>query len=143
MRSMVEEARRYAEPVSVKATMRAPERTFRAARRLRREMTLPEVLLWRHLRRGQLDGLLFRRQHPFGTYVLDFYCPAARLAVEVDGMAHDAPEQILRDERWTLWLAGQGVETVRFLATDVLRDESLEGVLLAIAEAAKGRVGSF
>jgi very-short-patch-repair endonuclease len=51
-------------------------------------MTLPEVLLWNGLRGGRLEGLRFRRQHPFGPYILDFYCEQAKLAVEVDGMAH-------------------------------------------------------
>src|SRR3954469_10158826 len=72
--------------------MRAPLLTFKRARALRRAMTLPEVLLWQALRGGQVGGLRFRRQHPIGHYVLDFYCPALRLAVEVDGAAHDIPE---------------------------------------------------
>jgi very-short-patch-repair endonuclease len=54
-------------------------------------MTLPEVLLWQELRGGKLDGLQFRRQHPVGPYILDYFCTAARLAVEVDGRGHDEP----------------------------------------------------
>ena len=58
------------------------------AKRLRAEMDLPERLLWKRLNRGQLGGLHFRRQHPVNPYILDFYCDAARLAVEVDGYSH-------------------------------------------------------
>lgn len=63
-----------------------------AARRLRREMTAAERLLWAHLRAGQLGGWRFRRQHPVDRFVLDFYCPAARLAIELDGAQHHSPE---------------------------------------------------
>jgi very-short-patch-repair endonuclease len=69
--------------------MRALEKTFDRARALRRKMSLPEVVLWQALRRGQVAGLRFRRQHPIGPYILDFYCLSARLAIEVDGFAHD------------------------------------------------------
>jgi len=51
-------------------------------------MTLPEVVLWQHLRGRHFSGPRFRRQHPAGPYVLDFYCPAAKLAVEIDGYVH-------------------------------------------------------
>jgi very-short-patch-repair endonuclease len=75
--------------------MRALELTFSRARKLRREMNLPEVLLWDSLRKHGTAGLRFRRQHPPGCYILGFYCPAARLAVEVDGAHHDDSGQIL------------------------------------------------
>ncbi|MBD0414504.1 endonuclease domain-containing protein [Oryzicola mucosus] len=71
--------------------MRAPERTVAAARTLRSDMSLPEVLLWEQLRQLRLGGLRFRRQHPIGPYGLDFYCPKARLVVEVDGAHHHVP----------------------------------------------------
>ena len=69
--------------------MRATQEAFDHARRLRREMTLPEMVPWRALRRKSLDGLRFRKQHPMSKCVLDFYLPSARLAIEVDGRAHD------------------------------------------------------
>jgi len=97
-------------------------------------MTLPEIVLWQALRRSLL-GLRFRRQHPIGPYVLDFYCPSARLAIEIDGLAHDSTAQAQHDERRQTWLVQQGVRVVRFRATDVLRDEALEGVLQAIGQA--------
>ena len=103
-------------------------------------MTLPEVVLWRALRRGAVGLLRFRRQHPVGPYVLDFYCAAARLAVEVDGAVHDVPEQATHDERRMAWLAERGIRILRVPAREVLRDESLDGVLETIA--AMGREGS-
>jgi very-short-patch-repair endonuclease len=134
MRSMVEGH------VSGEA-MRAPVLTFKRARRLRREMSLPEAILWEQLRRGALDGMRFRRQHPVGPYVLDFYCAASRLAVEVDGAGHDLPGQMHHDIRRDAWLAGQGVRTLRIAASDVLDDRALEGVLAEIAEAGRDAPG--
>ena len=64
-----------------------PRSTIRKAKRLRSTMSLPEVLLWQALRRQQ-TGMRFRRQHPAGPYILDFYCDAAKLCVEVDGESH-------------------------------------------------------
>src|SRR5690606_24230399 len=69
---------------------------LRRARELRSEMTQPEWTLWQMLRRSQ-TGLRFRREHPVGPYVLDFYCASARLCVEVDGPVHEEPEQVARD----------------------------------------------
>src|SRR5215216_260381 len=116
--------------------MRAPLLTFKRARALRRAMTLPEVVLWQALR-GGVGGLRFRRQHPIGPYVLDFYCPAIRLAVEVDGAVHDIPNQAAHDLRRDAWLAAQGIQVLRFLAADVLSEEKREGVLDTIAAVAR------
>ena len=91
-----------------------------AARRLRRRMSLPEVLLWKVLR-GSGIGLHFRKQHPFGPCVLDFYCDAAKLAVEVDDYAHGTEDQPERDARRDAWLAAKGVRTFRIAAREVLR----------------------
>lgn len=91
------------------------------ARRLRKQMTLPEVLLWQALR-SRPGNFKFRRQHPLGPYVLDFFCPAARLAVEVDGMAHDLGSNPQRDHRRDEWLRSQAVKTLRLPASDVLKD---------------------
>ena len=89
------------------------------ARKLRREMSLPEVLLWRDLRGGPVK---FRRQHPVGDYVVDFYCAAVKLAVEIDGWAHSAGERPERDERRDAWLATRGIRVVRIVASEVLAD---------------------
>ena len=85
-------------------------------------MTLPEVLLWGQLKGRKLHGLQFRRQHPVGRYVLDFYCEAARLCVEVDGQGHDAADRPSRDAERDDWLAEQGVRTLRLPAQLVLSD---------------------
>ncbi|MEO0439297.1 MAG: endonuclease domain-containing protein [Pseudomonadota bacterium] len=101
--------------------MATTHKTVRQARRFRRTMSPPEIALWQILRERPAD-LKFRRQHPLGPYVLDFYCPAANLAVEVDGLAHDSGDRPERDARRDAWLVEQGVETMRISAQDVLRD---------------------
>jgi very-short-patch-repair endonuclease len=116
--------------------MRAPDKTFSRARALRRDMSLPEVILWQTLPKGKLAGLRFRRQHPIGPYILDFYCPSARLAVEVDGFAHDTGARLRRDERRQAWLTERGVTVLRIRASDILKGERLEAVLTGIERAA-------
>jgi very-short-patch-repair endonuclease len=108
-----------------------PEETKKRARELRASMSLPERILWRQLRLKQ-TGLRFRKQHPAGPYILDFYCHEAKLCVEVDGQGHDFAAA--HDERRDRWLASQGVKTLRVSARDVLRN--LQGVVdYIIAEA--------
>ena len=109
-----------------------PETTKKRARELRAAMSLPERVLWAHLRRKQ-TGLRFRKQQPAGPYVLDFYCHEARLCVEVDGQTHDFTAQ--RDEQRDEWLKSQGVRTLRVAARDVL--ENLEGVIQYISAEAR------
>ena len=101
------------------------------ARSLRRTATPAERKLWQALRKHQLGGRKFRRQMPLGPFIADFYCPAARLVVELDGVSHiDSPTDALRDA----WMMQQGIRVFRVSNFDVL--SNLEGVLLAIAEAA-------
>lgn len=102
--------------------------TLQRARRLRKQMSLPEVLLWRCLRRRALT-LKFRKQHPLPPYILDFYCPAARLAVEIDGEIHGRGDQPERDSAKDAFLRGKGLRVLRIPAADVLADPE------AIAEA--------
>jgi very-short-patch-repair endonuclease len=94
--------------------------TKQRARSLRRAMTPPEVRLWVRLR--LLETPRFRRQHPVGPYILDFYCHAAGLAVEVDGQCHGVESQGEHDARRDAWLKGQGFTVMRLPASDVLRD---------------------
>jgi len=103
-----------------------PGATIGKARGLRRSLTLPEGLLWRELRKRP-EGLKFRRQHPAGPFVLDFVCLQARLAIEVDGEAHNMGENPYRDGVRDEWLMNQGFRTLRIPATDVLAD--LDAVL--------------
>jgi very-short-patch-repair endonuclease len=116
--------------------VRASILTLKRARALRRKMTLPEVLLWQQLRGGKLSGLQFRRQHPIGPYILDFFCPAARLAVEVDGRGHEDAEQFAHDQRRDEWLASEDIAVLRIAAVDILKDGNMENVLARIARAA-------
>ncbi len=98
-------------------------------------MSLPEVLLWIALRKRQASGLRFRRQHPLGPYILDFYCEAARLAVEIDGDGHLHGDQPARDERRDNWVAAQGVSTLRFAPKEILASpEDVVGTIKAAAE---------
>src|SRR5437660_5713830 len=80
------------------------------ARELRKKQTPAEDLLWELLRNRQLADLKFRRQHPKGKYHLDFYCPTARLSVELDGFQHGLPEHLQRDEERAKILATEGIE---------------------------------
>ena len=82
---------------------------------LRNHATPAEVELWKLLRKRQIRRLKFRRQFGIGPYVLDFYCPELRLAIELDGAAHDTPEAILYDKERTAWLTGEfGIRVLRF-----------------------------
>jgi very-short-patch-repair endonuclease len=92
--------------------------TVNAAYLLRKEMTDAEKRLWSLLRNRQVDGLRFRTQHPVGPYILDFYCPAAKLAVEVDGMVHDKQQE--QDLARTEHLSKFGYRVVRCTNQEVL-----------------------
>ena len=72
-------------------------------------MTLPEVVLWT-FRGKRLAGLRFRRQHPIGDYILDFYCPSLKLCIEVDGAVHFSADQGAHDERREHWLIEQALK---------------------------------
>jgi very-short-patch-repair endonuclease len=106
------------------------------ARQLRADQTAPEARLWRLLR-GQPDGVNIRRQHPIGSYVLDFYCAAARIAFEIDGIAHDMADRPLRDTDRDRALAELGIEVVRIPASDVLR--SPQEIAEALVRYCKGK----
>ncbi|TZG27245.1 endonuclease domain-containing protein [Sphingomonas montanisoli] len=110
----------------------------RNAKRLRQEMTPPELALWQALRSNP-EGLRFRKQHAAGDYVLDFYCARAKLAIEVDGEAHDRGDRPARDAVRDAWLGTQGVQVVRYSAQEVLTN--LEGVVRHIVMIAIERCG--
>ena len=107
-------------------SLRRPE--VYEARKARRQMSLPEVLLWQRLK-GSPQGLAFRKQHPLGPYRADFYYAAAKLVIEVDGIAHDMGDRPQSDETRTAWLEAQGYRVIRLHAADILRDPD------AVAEA--------
>ena len=99
------------------------------ARKLRIDATAAERRLWQKLRGAQIDGASFRRRHPAGNFILDFYCPALRLAIELDGGQHaDASS---RDRQRDHWLAQHGVTVLRLWNSDIT--QNLSGVLEVIA----------
>ena len=109
------------------------------ARRLRRESSREEKQLWQALRAGRFAGFKFRRQHPFSGYYLDFYCPLARLSVELDGFAHGLPRQRQHDLARARLLAEQGIAELRFWNHQWRHNR--EGVLLEIWHALYERTG--
>ena len=110
------------------------DRSIASAKEMRKNMTPPEMRLWNVLRRRGLNGLKFRRQHPIGPFILDFYCVSARLAVEVDGAIHTLGDNPQYDDRRDLWLERHGVTVLRIQARHVL--ERLDAVLTEIGHAA-------
>lgn len=101
------------------------------ARALRKGMSEPEVLLWTRLRgRRSPDRPRFRRQHPMGRFILDFYCHAAALAVEIDGSTHWEDDVLARDAACDAYLEAQGVSTLRIPASRVYAD--LDGAVDAM-----------
>jgi len=83
-------------------------------------MTDAEQLVWYCLRREQLDGFRFRRQHPIERFVLDFYCCEAKLAIELDGEQHNEPDAKARDKERTVFLAAYEIEVLRFWNNECL-----------------------
>ncbi|MBL28339.1 MAG: DNA (cytosine-5-)-methyltransferase [Rhodospirillaceae bacterium] len=105
------------------------------ARHLRKQSTDAERLLWRHLRRGQLEGFHFRRQVPLGPYVVDFLCRSLKLAIELDGGQHEESA----DRNRTAWLEARGYRVLRFWNNDLLANTA--GVLEVIRTAALSMAG--
>jgi very-short-patch-repair endonuclease len=100
------------------------------ARRLRKEMTDAEQLLWSRLRRKQILGVPFYRQKPLGNFVVDFYAPKAKLVVEVDGSHHADVDHATRDAERDEYLMAQGLRVLRFSNVQVIRE--IEAVTEAI-----------
>ncbi|HEX2975819.1 MAG TPA: endonuclease domain-containing protein [Bacteroidales bacterium] len=88
--------------------------SFTKAKKLRRDETEPEYLLWLELRNRKCNGLKFRRQHPVLSFIADFYCHEKKLIVEIDGEVHKNPEVLERDESRTYELEKQGITVIRF-----------------------------
>jgi very-short-patch-repair endonuclease len=110
---------------------------LKAVRRdLRNHATPAERALWQMLKGRRLEGRKFRRQHSIGAFVLDFYCPAERLAVELDGAAHDDPARQAYDAERQRALEERGVRVLRFANRTVLKTPGV--VLAAITEAFPG-----
>jgi len=95
------------------------------AKDLRNNMTEAELILWEHLRKRRLNKTHFRRQHPFGIYILDFYCYEANLATEIDGPIHLDHQEYDLDR--TKDLESSGMKVIRFTNSDI--KERIEWVL--------------
>ena len=100
--------------------MNKAETSKEKRRALRRRSTEAERLLWQAVRNRQLLGYKFRRQHSVGPYVLDFYCPELKLAIEVDGISHDTPEAREYDKRRQAIIETYGIRFLR------IRDEEVK-----------------
>jgi very-short-patch-repair endonuclease len=96
-------------------------------RELRRNQTDAEKLLWSEIRNKQFYGMKFFRQYSMGPYIMDFYCPALKLAVELDGGQHNQPDNKQYDTFRTEYLKAHGIDMIRFCNHEVLTD--IEGVL--------------
>jgi very-short-patch-repair endonuclease len=108
---------------------------YESARQLRREMTEAEKILWQNLRANRLDGFHFRRQQIIGKYIVDFYCHAASLVVEVDGGIHAS--QVERDTERESGLTSHGLLVMRFRNEEIA--DNLRNVLERIAETCRAR----
>ena len=93
-------------------------------RLLRHDMTPSERMLWKHISDKQLDGWRFRRQHGFGPYVLDFYCPVLKLCIEVDGELHQRTDVFEKDKERTSFLESNGIKVIRFTNDEIENDIS-------------------
>jgi len=115
-----------------------PHESFEKARKLRNNTTAAENLLWQKLR-GKQFGVKFRRQHPIGPYIVDFFSPERALIIEVDGDSHFTDKAIVYDEKRTQFLTASGISVVRFTNLDIATN--LEGVcerlLSIVGEAAE------
>jgi len=109
------------------------------ARYLRRNSTDAEVVLWKRLRNRKFTGYKFRRQHVVGDFIIDFYCAAAKLAIEVDGGGHAAMRQAAYDAHRTSMLEGRGIRVLRFWNHDVLQQTGavLEEIFRVLSERIK------
>ena len=92
------------------------------AKSLRHHSTEAEKKLWRHLRNRQLADQKFRRQQPYGRYILDFYCATAKLVIELDGDSHGTPQQAERDIERDAFLRREGLHVMRFWNFQVMHE---------------------
>ena len=104
---------------------------------LRKTITRAEAILWTFLRQRQCEGLKFRRQCSIGRYVVDFYCPSLRLAIEIDGLYHDEPETLAYDKGRQEELETLSVHFLRFKNEDVYTN--IGGILTAIRSVAENK----
>ncbi len=121
----------------IKRNPRLPEELKERIRELRQNATDAEKLMWQILRNRAIHDAKFRRQHPISSYILDFYCHEAKLAIELDGSGHLEDKQIKHDEERTKILNEQGIRVLRFWNSDVLNNTEtvLNEIWIALDEA--------
>jgi len=104
------------------------------AKRLRANTTPHERILWRALKELPVDGTHFRRQAPIGRYIVDFFCPAKHLIIELDGGHHNDDEIAKRDHERQMWLEQEGYRVIRFWNSEINSDLTavLEGIYVEL-----------
>jgi very-short-patch-repair endonuclease len=102
------------------------------AKQLRRNQSEAEEKLWLNLWKRNLNNVKFRRQHPIGSYIVDFVSFEKRVIIEIDGGQHNESPEKEKDLKRTIWLESKGYRVIRFWDDEVL--ENLEGVLIKIKE---------
>jgi very-short-patch-repair endonuclease len=105
------------------------------AKQLRGAMSPPEIALWLGLRERPAV-FKFRKQHPSGPYIADFYCHAARLVIEVDGQAHDFGDRPARDANRDRWFEAREIVVLRIPAIEIFQDcdAMIRGIVAVVAE---------
>ncbi len=112
----------------------APPHIFEKARELRKNMTEAEEILWKYLKKKQLDNCKFRRQHPISEFVADFYCHSTKLVIEVDGGSHNLKERKFADSERTRIMNTFGIKVLRFYNSQVINnvDEVVEIIKVSL-----------
>jgi very-short-patch-repair endonuclease len=115
---------------------RANRGTFNTARLLRKNMTIPEKILWERLKGKNIPGLRFRRQHPIDIFIADFYCHEARLVIEIDGEIHE--EQIEYDDGREAEIEKYDIKVIRFTNYEIMNE--MESIINKIKSVLKERI---
>jgi very-short-patch-repair endonuclease len=118
----------------------ASPNSFQKARWLRNHSTKHEQILWECLRKNRILGVRIKRQHPIGTYIADFYCHAAKLVIEIDGVGHNPVDQKLYDEERTFNFGIDGLKVIRFSNQEV--EHNLNNVISEITKHIEERLAS-
>ena len=108
------------------------DKKYHIARKLRKNSTIQERILWKILRNRQFKNLKFRRQFPIGEYIVDFVCEEKRIVIELDGGQHNETENIIKDIERMRFIESEGYKVIRFWNNDILNN--LEGVFKILNE---------
>ncbi|WP_069130066.1 endonuclease domain-containing protein [Rhodohalobacter halophilus] len=118
-----------------------PKKTKKQRQYLRGHMTKWEVRLWNELKGKKMFGFKVRRQHGIGNYIVDFYCPELRLAIEIDGDVHHFKEKAEKDLKKDLLLKNEGIEIIRIKNLDF--EEDYESTIIYLEDVFKERAKEF